>query len=99
MQQQNVLYVCDGQEIYEIGNKDYFSNVKVDIKTNDIVQITDNFSVVALRGKFYKALKNMANKDLSATDFTIVTDWTDVTDVLGATSNIVRPLKAYERRN
>ncbi len=95
LQQQNVLYCCDGKEIYEIGNKDYFSNVKVDIKTNDIVQITDNFSVVALRGKFYKALKDMTDKDLSTTDFTVAADWTDVTDILGATSNIVRPLKAY----
>ena len=24
LQQQNVLYVCDGDEIYELGNKDYF---------------------------------------------------------------------------
>ena len=29
LQQQNVLYCCDGKEIYEIGNKDYFSNIKV----------------------------------------------------------------------
>lgn len=96
LQQQNVLYCCDGKEIYEIGNKDYFSNIKVDIKKDDIIQITDDFSVEELRGKFFKALKDMADEDLSTTDFTIVEDWTDVTDILGATSNIVRPLKAYE---
>ena len=37
----------------------------------------------------------MADKDLSTTDFTVAEDWTDVTDILGATSNVVRPLKAY----
>jgi hypothetical protein len=95
LQQQNVLYCCDGKEIYEIGNKDYFSNIKVDIKKDDIIQITDDFSVKELRGKFFKALKDMADKDLSTTDFTVAADWTDVTDILGATSNIVRPLKAY----
>ena len=96
LQQQNVLYCCDGKEIYEIGNKDYFSNVgTVYILVNDIVQITDDFSVEAQRGKFFKALKGMADKDLSTTDFTVAADWTDVTDILGATSNIVRPLKAY----
>ena len=95
LQQQNVLYCCDGKEIYEIGNKDYFSNIKVDIKKDDIIQITDDFSVEELRGKFFKALKDMADKDLSTTDFTVAADWTDVTDILGATSNIVRPLKAY----
>lgn len=96
LQQQNVLYCCDGKEIYEIGNKDYFSNVgTVDILVNDIVQITDDFSVEAQRGKFYKALKGMAGKDLTTADYTIDTDWTEVTGVLGATSNIVRPLKAY----
>ena len=94
LQQQNVLYCCDGKEIYEIGNKDYFSNIKVDIKKDDIIQITDDFSVEELRGKFFKALKDMADKDLSTTDFTVAADWTDVTDILGATSNIVRPLKA-----
>ena len=96
LQQQNVLYCCDGKEIYEIGNKDYFSNIKVDIKKDDIIQITDDFSVKELRGKFFKALKDMADKDLSTTDFTVAADWTDVTDILGATSNIVRPLKAYD---
>lgn len=96
LQQQNVLYVCDGNEIYEIGNKDYFSNITVDIKTNDIVQITDDFATVALRGNFYKALKNMTGKDLSTTDFTVTADWQNVTDINNATSNIVRPLKAYE---
>jgi hypothetical protein len=95
LQQQNVLYCCDGKEIYEIGNKDYFSNIKVDIKKDDIIQITDDFSVEELRGKFFKALKDMADKDLSTTDFTVAEDWTDVTDILGATSNVVRPLKAY----
>lgn len=95
LQQQNVLYCCDGKEIYEIGNKDYFSNIKVDIKKDDIIQITDDFSVEELRGKFFKALKDMADKDLSTTDFTVAADWTDVTDILGATSNVVRPLKAY----
>ena len=95
LQQQNVLYCCDGKEIYEIGNKDYFSNIKVDIKKDDIIQITDDFSVEELRGKFFKALKDMTDKDLSTTDFTVAEDWTDVTDILGATSNIVRPLKAY----
>ena len=95
LQQQNVLYCCDGKEIYEIGNKDYFSNIKVDIKKDDIIQITDDFSVEKLRGKFFKALKDMTDKDLSTTDFTVAADWTDVTDILGATSNIVRPLKAY----
>lgn len=95
LQQQNVLYCCDGKEIYEIGNKDYFSNIKADIKKDDIIQITDDFSVEELRGKFFKALKDMADKDLSTTDFTVAADWTDVTDILGATSNIVRPLKAY----
>jgi len=95
LQQQNVLYCCDGKEIYEIGNKDYFSNIKVDIKKDDIIQITDDFSTVALRGKFFKALKDMTDKDLSTTDFTVAADWTDVTDILGATSNVVRPLKAY----
>jgi hypothetical protein len=96
LQQQNVLYCCDGKEIYEIGNKDYFSNIKVDIKKDDIIQITDDFSVEELRGKFFKALKDMTDKDLSTTDFTVAEDWTDVTDILGATSNIVRPLKAYD---
>lgn len=96
LQQQNVLYCCDGKEIYEIGNKDYFSNIKADIKKDDIIQITDDFSVEELRGKFFKALKDMADKDLSTTDFTVAADWTDVTDILGATSNIVRPLKAYD---
>jgi hypothetical protein len=96
LQQQNVLYCCDGNEIYEIGNKDYFSNIKVDIKKDDIIQITDDFSVEELRGKFFKALKDMTDKDLSTTDFTVAADWTDVTDILGATSNIVRPLKAYD---
>lgn len=96
LQQQNVLYCCDGKEIYEIGNKDYFSNIKVDIKKDDIIQITDDFSVEELRGKFFKALKDMADKDLSTTDFTVAADWTDVTDILGATSNVVRPLKAYD---
>lgn len=96
LQQQNVLYCCDGKEIYEIGNKDYFSNIKVDIKKDDIIQITDDFSVEELRGKFFKALKDMTDKDLSTTDFTVAADWTDVTDILGATSNIVRPLKAYD---
>ena len=95
LQQQNVLYCCDGKEIYEIGNKDYFSNIKVDIKKDDIIQITDDFSVEELRGKFFKALKDMADKDLSTTDFTVAADWTDVTDILGATSDVVRPLKAY----
>ncbi len=95
LQQQNVLYCCDGKEIYEIGNKDYFSNIKVDIKKDDIIQITDDFSVEELRGKFFKALKDMTDKDLSTTDFTVAEDWTDVTDILGATSDIVRPLKAY----
>lgn len=95
LQQQNVLYCCDGKEIYEIGNKDYFSNIKVDIKKDDIIQITDDFSVEELRGKFFKALKDMTDKDLSTTDFTVAEDWTDVTDILGATSNVVRPLKAY----
>lgn len=96
LQQQNVLYCCDGKEIYEIGNKDYFSNIKVDIKKDDIIQITDDFSVEELRGKFFKSLKDMTDKDLSTTDFTVAADWTDVTDILGATSNIVRPLKAYD---
>lgn len=95
LQQQDVLYVCDGNEVYEIGNKDYFSNITVDIVTDDIVQITDDFSVVALRGKFYKALSDLGSKDLTIEDYTVIANWEDVTDILSATSNVIRPIKTY----
>lgn len=96
LQQQDVVYVLDGNEIYEIGQKDYYSNTgTVTIATGDIVQIADDFSTTALRGKFFKALSNLGSKNLSTEDYTIVANWVDVTDILGATSNVIRPLKPY----
>lgn len=64
LQQQNVLYVCDGNEIYELGNKDYFSNIEVDIKKDDIVQIADDFSDTEIVGNFYKATSDLGLTDL-----------------------------------
>lgn len=97
LQQQDVLYICDGNEIYELGNKDYFSNIgTVDIKKDDIVQIADDFTTENLRGKFYKALSDLGSVDLSAEDYTVAENWQNVTDILGATSNVIRPLKSYQ---
>jgi hypothetical protein len=96
LQQQDVLYVCNGANIYEIGGKDYYSNVTATIKSNDIVQITDDFSAVGIRGHFYKALANLGEIDLSAENYNNSARWEDCTDIVGATSSIARILKAYE---
>ena len=67
LQQQNVLFICDGNEIYELGNKDYFSNIgTVDIKKDDIVQIADDFTDAEIIGNFYKAKSALGSKDLTA---------------------------------
>jgi hypothetical protein len=97
LQQFDVLYCCDGNEIYEIGNKDYFSNIGiVDIKENDIVQIADDFSLQTIAGNFYKSKVNQGEIDLSIANYSDTTKWENVTDIRYATSNIARPLKAYE---
>lgn len=67
LQQQNVLYICDGNEIYELGNKDYFSNIgTVDIKKDNIVQIADDFNTEKVVGNFYKAKSDLGSIDLSS---------------------------------
>ncbi len=97
LRQQDALYCCDGVNIYEIGGKDYFSNSgTVSIKFGDIVQIADDFSATGIIGYFYQAQANLGETDLSAENYNNVARWNDVTDVLGATSSIVRTLKAYE---
>ncbi|GEM_PF-1549339 len=97
LRQQDVLYVCDGVNIYEVGGKNYFSNSgTVDIKFGDIVQIGDDFSATGIIGYFYQAQANLGETDLSAENYTNIARWDDVTDVLGATSRIVRTLKPYE---
>ena len=100
LQQQDTLYCCDGVNIYEIGGKDYFSNVgTVDIKAGDIVQIADDFSATGIIGYFYKALANLGETDLSSANYNDTVKWIDCTDILGATSSVVRALKEYESGN
>lgn len=97
LQQMDVLFVCDGVNIYEIGGKDYFSNSgTVDIKFEDIVQIADDFSGTGTIGYFYKALANLGEIDLGAENYNNTARWEDCTDILGATSNTVRTLKPYK---
>lgn len=97
LQQQDVLYCCDGKNIYEIGGKDYFSNVgTVNIKEGDIVQIATDFSATGIIGYFYKALANLGEIDLNSENYNNDVRWIDCTDILGATSSIVRTLKAYQ---
>lgn len=97
LQQFNVLYCCDGKDVYEIGNKDYISNIgKVDIKENDIVQLTDDFSIQTIAGNFYKSKVNQGEIDLNTANYQDTEKWQNVTDIRYATSNIIRPLKAYE---
>ena len=97
LQQQDVLYCCDGKNIYEIGGKDYFSNVgTVNIKKGDIVQIATDFSATGIIGYFYKALANFGEIDLSSENYNNDVRWIDCTDILGATSSVVRTLKAYQ---
>lgn len=96
LQQQDVIYVVDGQEVYEIGQKDYFSNLgTVDIKKDEIVQIVDDFSTTTIAGNFYKAKSDLGNIDLNLATYTDTTKWDNVTDVRYATSNVIRPLKSY----
>ncbi|MDD3174567.1 MAG: hypothetical protein PHF63_13065, partial [Herbinix sp.] len=97
LQQFDVLYCCDGNEIYEIGNKDYFSNTgKIDIKENDIVQIADDFTLQTITGNFYKSKLNQGEIDLNTVNYQDTAKWDNVTDIRYATSNVIRPLKAYE---
>jgi hypothetical protein len=96
LQQQDVIYVTDGQEVYEIGQKDYFSNVgTVDVKKDNIIQVVDDFSVTTVAGNFYKAKSDLGSIDLNLATYTDTTKWDNVTDIRYATSNIIRPLKSY----
>ena len=97
LQQFDVLFCCDGKEVYEIGNRDYISNVgKVDIKTDEIVQLADDFATQTIAGNFYKSKVNQNDIDLKTANYQDTTKWQNVTDIRYATSNIVRALKAYE---
>lgn len=96
LQQQNVLYILDGDEIYEFGQKDYFSNVgTLDIKQGDVVQCTDGTADEYV-GRFYQALADIAGVDLSTENYGDTAKWADVTYLEGAISNVLRPLKKYD---
>ena len=97
LQQFDVLFCCDGKETYEIGNKDYFSNIgKVDIKEGNIIQLTDDFATQTIAGNFYKSKVNQGEIDLNVANYQDTTKWDNVTDIRYAISNVVRPLKPYE---
>lgn len=97
LQQFDVLFCCDGKDVYEIGNKDYFSSIgRVDIKENDIVQVADDFSTQTIAGNFYKSKVNQGETDLNTANYQDTAKWLNVTDIRYATSNVVRPLKSYE---
>lgn len=96
LQQFDVLFCCDGKDVYEIGNKDYFSSIgKVDIKENDIVQVADDFSTQTIAGNFYKSVVNQGEIDLNTANYQDTAKWLNVTDIRYATSNVLRPLKSY----
>lgn len=96
LQQQDVLYILDGNEIYEFGQKDYFSNIgTVDIKQGNIVQCADGTDEKYV-GKFYQALSDIGSIDLATANYSDTAKWTDVTYMDGAISNIVRPIKKYD---
>ena len=85
------------KEAYEIGNKDYFSNIgKVDIKEGNIIQLTDDFATQTIAGNFYKSKVNQGEIDLNVANYQDTTKWDNVTDIRYAISNVVRPLKPYE---
>jgi len=97
IQRSDVLYVSDNTDIYEYGQKDYFSNVgTVDIVTGDIVQVASTHSNPLIRGNFYKAKSNLGLTDLTIEDYTVIADWEDVTDINDVISNVIRPVKAFD---
>lgn len=96
-QNQDVLYISDNTDIYEYGQKDYFSYVgTVDVLTDDIVQVTDEHPNTLIHGNFYKALLNLGSTDLSIEDYTVSTNWENVTDITGVISSVLRPTRAFD---
>lgn len=96
LQQFDVLYVSTLNQIYELGNRDYYSNSgTVTIEIGDIVQLTDTFSNENIAGKFYRAKIKIIDIDLNTATYTDTTKWEDVTDIRYATSNVIRPIKPY----
>ena len=65
-QRQDVLYISDNTDIYEYGQKDYFSSVgEVDVLEDDIVQVSNDHPNALIRGNFYQALSDLGTIDLS----------------------------------
>ena len=96
LQQQDVLYILDGKEIYEFGQKDFFSNIgTVTIEKDHIIQCADDAPEEYV-GKFYQALTDIGSIDLATEDYSDTEKWQDVTYMRGAISNIIRPLKKYD---
>lgn len=90
----NKLYFGDGTELYVWGDSDYNSEQgTITIATGDIVK---NNNAGTLKGKFFKALSDLGSIDLTTEDFSVVTDWADVTDVRHFSSNVVRTLTAHD---
>lgn len=97
IQKKNVLYISDNTNIYEYGQKDYFSNIgETDIITDDIIQVATTHSNTSIRGNFYKAKADYSALDLAIEDYTVTANWDDVTDINGMISNVTRAVKAFE---
>jgi len=97
IQRQEVLYISDNTNLYEYGQKDYFSNIGVvDIKTDDIVQVSDDYTTTSIRGNFYKAKADYVALDLKTEDYTVTARWEDATDIKGVISNVTRTVKAFD---
>lgn len=91
---QHRLYFCDGDEFYSWGEYDYpATGTSVSIKSDDIVFNKPKSSGGGVEGAFYKAKKDMSAKNLSTADYTVDTDWEEVTGINGIISNVIRLVK------
>jgi hypothetical protein len=91
----NILYFGDGSELYAWGSFDYSTEQGTKtIVAGDIVRNNDSPSGVT--GNFYRAVGNLGSVNLKTENYTNTSRWTDVTDVNGAASNVVRPVKPYD---
>jgi len=96
LQRVDVLYISDNTDIYEYGQKDYFSNVgTVTIVSGDIVQVATTHANPLIRGDFFKAKSALGSTNLATEDYTVTARWEDVTDINGVISSVVRPIKAF----